>query len=375
MYSTYTVSNKYDYLIVGAGLTGATFAWHARQAGKHVLVIDKRDHVAGNCYTYKQEGIDIHKFGPHIFHTSDERVWSFLNRFATFNSYVHRVNARNGDRVFSMPINLTTMNQLWGVRNPQEALERLERERIAVPHPKSFKEHVLSTVGHEVYELLFRDYTRKQWGRDPSLLPASLAKRIPVRTTWDDNYFDDKHQGIPIGGYTAMIEGMLGGCDVRTGADYLADRSELNALASRVLYTGPLDAFYGCSLGALEHRTLEFRTEVIDVPDYQGCAQLNWTGDDVPWTRTIEHKHFTGVKTPRTVVTWETPKPWTHGDEPYYPMNDEVNNALCRRYSEMASQEKNVVFAGRLGRYAYLDMHQCIAQAMMLAKKEGLTHE
>jgi len=362
----------YDYLIVGAGLFGSTFAWHARQRGKRVLVIDKRNHVGGNCYTHQVEGIHVHAYGPHIFHTSDQQVWSFVNRFASFHKYVHRVKARHGDKLLSLPVNLMTFNKLWDVKTPEEAEARLQQARTVCPHPKNMEEWALSQVGPEIYELLFKHYTTKQWGRDPNQMPAAVLKRLPIRLTWDDNYYDDKWQGIPTGGYTRIFDGLLEGCDVRLGIDYLAHREELDKLARVVVYTGQVDAYYDYALGRLEYRTLDFETKVIPHSNYQGCAQLNWTGPEVPWTRTIEHKHFELTDVPATVVTWETPAAYKPGDEPYYPINDTRNNDLYMRYKDLADHEPGVLFGGRLGTYRYFDMHQVIAQAMHLAKQEGL---
>lgn len=363
----------YDYLVVGSGLFGSTFAWHARQAGKSVLVVDVRDHVGGNCYTYDEGGIQVHAYGPHIFHTSSRRIWEFVNRFAEFRPYVHRVKAINGGRVLSMPINLMTLHQLWGVTTPEEARLRLERERVPIAHPANLEEWVLSQVGRDVYEALIKGYTAKQWGRDPSQLPASIVKRLPIRLTWDDNYYDDVYQGIPTGGYTRIFDGLLEGCDVRLCTDFLAHRDELEARSLRTVYTGPIDAFYGRCFGALEYRTLDFETRVLDVPDYQGVSQLNYTAADVPWTRVVEHKHFEPVKTDHTVVTWERPVPWSEGAVPYYPVNDAANEATYARYRDLAQREPRTVFGGRLASYKYRDMHQVIGEAMALAAREGLT--
>jgi UDP-galactopyranose mutase len=362
----------YDYLVVGAGLFGATFAWHAVQRGKRVLVIDKRDHIAGNVYTKQQEGIHVHTYGPHIFHTSDHEVWAFVNKFASFHRYVHHVKARNGDRVFSLPINLMTMYQLWGVTSPSEAEAKLAAVRVPCDRPQNMEDWALSQVGPELYELLFKGYTTKQWGHPPNELPASILKRLPIRLSWDDDYFTDTWQGIPAGGYTRIVEQLLEGSEVRLRVDYLADRQALDALAPTVVYTGPIDAYFGYSLGQLEYRTMSFDTQVLDVPDYQGCAQLNWTGTEVPWTRTVEHKHFEMVNVPKTVVTWETPSAWQPGSEPYYPVCDAKNNALYVEYKQMADQLPNVRFGGRLGTYKYYDMHQVIAQALHMCRKEGL---
>lgn len=363
---------KVDYLIVGAGLFGATFAWHAKQAGKSVLVVDQRNHVGGNCYTEIIEGIVVHKFGPHIFHTSSKRIWDFINKFATFNSYVHRVKAINADRVYSMPINMMTLHQVYGVVRPEDAVAQLERARVPCDNPKNLEEWVLSQVGSELYEKLIKGYTEKQWGRPARELPAAIVKRLPIRLTYDDNYFNDTYQGIPIGGYTQIFERLLEGCDVRLNVDFFKEKASLEAESLRTVYTGKIDEFFECAHGALEYRTLEFDTKVLQVENYQGLAQLNWTSSDVSWTRTIEHKHFDLVDALHTVVTWETPVNWYEGAIPYYPVNDEANNAIYRKYKEMTLKEQRTVFGGRLAKYQYMDMHQVIAEAMKLAEKEGL---
>lgn len=365
---------QWDYLVVGSGWFGSTFAWHAKRAGKRVLVVEKRSHLGGNSYTYPLHGIHVHKYGPHIFHTSNKRIWDFVNRFARFNSYTHRVKAVSSGRMYSLPINLATMNQLWGVCTPERARIRLEHAQVPFDKPRNMEEWAKSQVGEELYELLVRGYTTKQWGRSPSLLPASILKRLPIRTTWDDNYYDDTYQGIPVGGYTQIFEGLLVGCDVWLDTDYLTERQELDKLADKVVFTGQLDAFFDYRWGALEYRTLDFRTETLDVPDYQGCSQVNWTGLEVPWTRVVEHRHFDSSTAAlnKTVVTWETPLSWRRGDEPYYPIGDAENTAKAMQYKEMAAAQSKVLFGGRLGNYQYLDMHQCVGAAMHLALKEGL---
>lgn len=363
----------YDYLIVGAGLFGSTFAWHARQAGKSVLVVDVRPHVGGNCYTYDEGGIHVHAYGPHIFHTSSKRIWDFVNQFATFRPYVHRVKAINGRRIYSMPVNMMTLHQLWGVTTPEEARQQLEHERIKIDNPQNLEEFALSEIGPRLYEALILGYTAKQWGRSPNQLPANILRRLPIRLTWDDNYFNDRYQGIPSGGYTQIFDRLLEGCDVRLSVDFFKERAALEAQSLRTVYTGKIDEFFGYRFGELEYRTLRFDTRILNVHDHQGIAQLNYTAGDVPWTRVVEHKHFDPVDTPHTVVTWEYPEPWSPGAVPYYPVNDEVNDAIYDEYKKLAQQEGRTVFGGRLASYKYRDMHQVIAEAMTLVKKEGLT--
>lgn len=363
----------YDYAVVGSGMFGATFAWHAAQASKRVLVIDKRPHVGGNCYTYREHGINVHAHGPHIFHTDDKEIWHFVNQFAEFNRYTHRVVASNRGKAYALPINLTTLNQLWGVTSRSEGQRMIEAARVPCPNPRNLEEWALSQVGRELYAALIYGYTKKQWGREPSALPVGIIKRLPIRLTWDSNYFNDRYQGVPIGGYTQLFEGLLEGSDVRLGTDYLSDRPRIDSMARRVVYTGPVDELVGAPDGHLEYRSLDFKHHVFDVEDLTGIAQMNHTGTDVPHTRVVEHKHFQWVNVQKTVVTWETPCAWSPGLERYYPINDDRNNALATRYRRQAEADGKLVCGGRLGRYVYWDMHQAMGAAMALAKKEGLT--
>ena len=362
----------YDYLVVGAGLTGAVFAHEARKAGKTCLVIDRRDHVAGNVYTEEVEGIQVHRYGAHIFHTSLRNVWAYVNRFAEFNNYVNSPVARFGDEVYNMPFNMNTFSRMWGVATPAEAkakiAEQIAAEGIGEPH--NLEEQALSLVGRDIFEKLVKGYTEKQWGRDCADLPASIIKRLPCRFTYDNNYFNDRWQGIPVGGYTAMVERMLEGVEVRLGVedrDLVAARPDV---AARTVYCGPIDAFYDYRLGNLEYRSLRFETEVLDEENHQGVAVVNYTARDVPYTRVIEHKHFEFGTQPKTVVTREYPADWHPGDEPYYPINDERNTRLYREYRELAEAEGDVVFAGRLGGYKYYDMDKAIAAAFDLVEAE-----
>jgi UDP-galactopyranose mutase len=360
---------KYDYLIVGAGLWGATFARMATDAGKRCLVIDKREHIAGNCYTKEMEGIQVHVYGPHIFHTDNEEIWSFVNRFAKFNHFTCRPKVRYGDRLYSFPINLFTLHQLWGVTTPEEAEERLRRERVPVERPANMKEWILSQVGEEIYRIFFEGYTRKQWGRDPSELPASIAKRLPIRLTHNDNYFEDRYQGVPIGGYTQMVEAMLDGIDVELGVDFLASAASWpDAVAKRTVYTGPIDRLFKYQLGRLEYRSLTFEHQV-HMGDYQGVHGVNYPEPLYPFTRITEHKHFEFQQTEKTVITLEYPAQYEETGEPYYPVNNEENNARARQYRELA-EANGFLVGGRLGQYQYLDMHQAIGSAMVAAKRE-----
>lgn len=362
----------YDYLIVGAGLFGATFAWAATGSGKKCLVIDKRDHIGGNCYTEKVEGINVHKYGPHIFHTSDDRIWKFMKLFTDFHPYTHQVKATIDQEVFSLPINLSTLQQVYGVHTPQQAQDLLLALHVPCENPKNLEEWAISQVGEKLYSMFIKGYTQKQWGKDPKDLPASIIKRLPIRTSWNDSYFNDTYQGIPVGGYTHIFEKLMAGCVVALNANYFIAKESLDKLAHKTVYTGMIDQYFSYKLGKLEYRTLDFETRVLDVPDFQGCAQMNYPALDHPYTRITEHKHFENAKSPKTVVTWEYPKQHTNETIPYYPMNDSVNNELYSRYAVLAKQEKNVLFGGRLGKYRYRNMDQIIAEALTLAKNEGL---
>jgi len=365
----------YDYLIVGAGLYGAVFAQQARERGKTALVIDRRPHIAGNVYTECVEGIHVHRYGAHIFHTNDRAVWDYVNRFAEFNRFTNSPVANYKGELFSLPFNMYTFNKMWGVTTPQEAAAEIERQRreAGITEPRNLEEQAISLVGRDIYEKLVRGYTEKQWGRPCTELPAFIIRRLPVRLTFDNNYFNALYQGIPIGGYTRMVERMLDGVDVRLGVDYLEDREALDALAKTTVYTGPIDAFYAYRFGPLEYRSVRFETELLDMPNFQGNAAVNYTDRETPWTRIIEHKWFQfgkddgGRDLPKTVISREYSSAWKPGDEPYYPVNDEKNAALYARYKALADQESRVIFGGRLGEYKYYDMDQVIAAALRKA--------
>lgn len=368
----------YDYLIVGAGLFGAVFAREAADAGKRVLVLEKRGHIAGNVYTERVEGIQVHRYGAHIFHTNDKQVWDYVNRFAEFNRYTNSPVANFHGELYSLPFNMYTFNRMWGVTTPREAEAVIERQRreAGITEPKNLAEQAISLVGRDIYEKLVRGYTEKQWGRPCEELPAFIIRRLPVRFTFDNNYFNARFQGIPVGGYTALVERMLEGIELRLNTDYLADREGWDALAENVVYTGPIDAFFGFTLGNLEYRSIRFETELLDMPNYQGNAVVNYTDRETPYTRVIEHKWFEfgkdedGNELPKTVVSREYSSEWKPGDEPYYPVNDAKNAALLRAYQQLAVSESRVVFGGRLGEYRYYDMDQVIAAALARAAAE-----
>ena len=369
---------KYDYLIVGAGLFGAVFARQAMDAGKKVLVIDQRGQVGGNVYTEEVAGIQVHRYGAHIFHTNDREVWAYLNRFAEFNRFTNSPVANFHGELYSLPFNMYTFNKMWGVTTPAEAAAEIERQRreAGITEPRNLEEQAISLVGRDIYEKLVKGYTEKQWGRPCAELPAFIIRRLPVRLTFDNNYFNALYQGIPVGGYTRMVENLLGGAEVRLNTDYLADQEALAALAEKVVYTGPVDAYFGFSLGTLEYRAVRFETELLDIPNYQGNAAVNYTDRETPWTRIIEHKWFefgrdaAGNDLPRTVISREYPSEWQPGDEPYYPVNNEANNSLYQRYAAMAAREENVIFGGRLAEYKYYDMDQVVASALRAARAE-----
>ncbi len=362
---------KYDLLIVGAGLYGAVFAREALEAGKSVLVIDRRGHIAGNAYTEETEGIQIHKYGAHIFHTSDKRVWEYVNRFAEFNNYRHELLAVYKNELYNLPFNMNTFSKMWNIRTPEEAKRIIEEQvkEAGIGEASNLEEQAISLVGRDIYEKLIKGYTRKQWGRECSELPAFIIKRLPVRYVYDNNYFNDRYQGIPIGGYTAMVGKILEGIETRLNADFFADREYYEALADRIVFSGMIDEYFDYSLGELEYRGLKFETELLDTENYQGNAVINYTEYEIPYTRIIEHKHFElkcqgGEKLPGTVITREYPHTWKRGDEPYYPINDDKNNALYEKYRTLAAKEGRVIFGGRLGGYRYLDMDKVIAMAL-----------
>ena len=362
----------YDYLVVGSGLYGAIFAHEAKKAGKSVLVVDKRPNIAGNIFTEKQEGINVHKYGAHIFHTNNKKVWDYVTSFAEFNRFTNSPVANYKGELYSLPFNMYTFNKMWGVVTPAEAKAKIEEQKreAGITDPKNLEEQAISLVGTDIYEKLIKGYTGKQWGRPCTELPAFIIKRLPVRFTYDNNYFNALYQGIPDGGYTAMVEKMLEGIEVRLNVDYLADRESLNALADKVVYTGPVDAYFGYRLGALQYRSVRFETEVLDTDNYQGNAVVNYTDAETPYTRIIEHKHFAFGTQPKTVISREYSTEWHQGDEPYYPVNDEKNGALYAKYKALADAETKVIFGGRLGEYKYYDMDKVIEAALDAAARE-----
>ncbi len=365
----------YDYLIVGAGLFGAVFAHEARLAGKRCLVIDKRPQIAGNIYTREVEGIQVHEYGAHIFHTNNDRVWRYVNQFADFNRYTNSPVANYHGKLYNLPFNMNTFYQMWGVRTPAEAKAKIEAQRreANITEPRNLEEQAISLAGVDIYEKLVRGYTEKQWGRPCTQLPPFIIRRLPLRFTFDNNYFNSRFQGIPMGGYTAMVERMLEGIEVRLNTDYLADRDYWNAQADKVVYTGPIDAYFGFSLGTLEYRSVRFETEVLDTDNYQGNAVVNYTDRETPYTRIIEHKHFEFGMQPKTVISREYSSEWKPGDEPYYPVNDEKNGQLYQAYRALADQEPQVLFGGRLGEYKYYDMDQVVDRALSMAADQLLT--
>ena len=368
---------KYDYLVVGAGLYGAVFAHEAKQKGKSVLVIDKRPQIAGNVYSKQVEGIHVHQYGAHIFHTNNRKVWQYITKFAEFNRFTNSPVANYKGELYSLPFNMYTFNKMWGVTTPEEATQKIEEQRREiVGEPKNLEEQAISLVGRDIYEKLIKGYTEKQWGRDCKELPAFIIKRLPVRLTFDNNYFNALYQGIPIGGYTKMVEQMLADIEVRLNEDYLGKKAEYDAMAERIVYTGAIDAYFDYRLGNLEYRSVRFENEILDIPNYQGNAAVNYTDRETPWTRIIEHKWFefgkdeNGNDLPKTVISKEYSSEWKPGDEPYYPVNDEKNGALYQAYNELANQESNVIFGGRLGEYKYYDMDAVIAAALDMCEKE-----
>lgn len=362
---------SYDYLIVGAGLFGSVFAHEMTKLGKKCLVIDRREHIGGNCYTKNCDGINVHVYGAHIFHTSDKEVWDYVNRFAEFNNFINSPVANYKGELYNLPFNMNTFYRLWGTVTPQEAAAEIERQRGEIKgEPKNLEEQAIKLVGRDVYQKLIEGYTRKQWGRPCDQLPAFIIKRLPVRFTYDNNYFTDRYQGIPEGGYTAIFQKLLSGIETRLGCDYFSDRQYFDSIAEKVVYTGRLDEYFDLCYGELDYRGLRFETEALDIPNYQGNAVVNYTEYEIPYTRIIEHKHFEHTISCNTVITREYPAQWQHGDEPYYPVNDERNDELCGKYRALADQKQNVIFGGRLGTYKYLDMHAVIRQALDAVKAE-----
>ena len=382
---------KYDYLVVGAGLYGAVFAHEARKAGKSVMVIDRRPNIAGNVYTEDVEGIHVHKYGAHIFHTNDTEVWSYVQQFATFNRFTNSPVANYHGELYSLPFNMYTFNRMWGVVTPEEAAAKIDEQKRdyiarkqaerglaadAPFEPQNLEEQAISLIGVDIYEKLIKGYTEKQWGRPCTELPSFIIKRLPVRLTFDNNYFNALYQGIPVGGYTQMVANMLDGIEVELGVDYLAEKAKYDALAEKVVYTGAIDAYFGYQLGTLEYRSVRFETELLDQPNFQGNAAVNYTDRETPWTRIIEHKWFEfgkdaeGRDLPKTVISREFSSEWKPGDEPYYPVNDEKNGALYQAYKKLADSETRVIFGGRLGEYKYYDMDKVIASALEMSRRE-----
>ena len=367
----------YDYLVVGSGLFGSVFARQAADAGKKVLVIDKRPNIAGNVYTEKVEGINFHKYGAHIFHTNNTEVWNYVNRFATFNRFTNSPVANYKGELYSMPFNMYTFNKMWGVVTPEEAAAKIEEHKKEITgEPQNLEEQAISLVGRDIYEKLVKGYTEKQWGRDCKKLPAFIIKRLPVRLTFDNNYFNALYQGIPIGGYTKLVENLLEGIEVRLNEDYLEDKEKWNAMAEKVVYTGAIDAYFDYTLGNLEYRSVRFENEILDMPNFQGNAAVNYTDRETPWTRIIEHKWFefgkdeNGNDLPKTIISKEYSSEWKPGDEPYYPVNDKKNGELYQKYKALAEKEENIIFGGRLGEYKYYDMDAVIASALECARNQ-----
>ncbi len=365
---------NYDYLVVGSGLFGAVFSYYALKSGKSVLVLEKRPHIGGNVYTELIEDINVHRYGAHIFHTSDKYVWDFINSFAEFNNYVNSPIANYKGELYNLPFNMNTFYRLWSTVTPAEAQRKIadEVKKANVEEPKNLEEQAISLVGKEFYEKLVKGYTEKQWGRDCRSLPAFIIKRLPCRFIFDNNYFNDRYQGIPIGGYTKIIEKMLEGADVKTNIDYFDFIKKPFATSKKTVFTGAIDEFFGFKYGHLQYRTVRFDTKILDTPNFQGVAVMNYTDRETPYTRCIEHKHFEYGTQPKTVVSYEYSQEWQEGSEPYYPVNDEKNNALYEKYSALAASEKNVIFGGRLGQYKYYDMDKVILSAFSYAEKEGV---
>lgn len=362
---------KYDYVLAGSGLFAGVFAYHARKAGKTCLVVEKRNHIGGNIYCKEIEGINVHVYGAHIFHTNNREVWDFVNSLVEFNRYTNSPVANYHGEIYNLPFNMNTFSKMWGVVTPDEAKKIIEEQRQCIKgEPKNLEEQAISLVGEDIYRKLIKEYTEKQWGRDCKELPSFIIKRLPVRFTYDNNYFDAAYQGIPIGGYTRLAEKLFEGCEILLNTDYLADKDYFDSLGAKVIYTGPIDAYFGYCFGKLQYRTVSFETEILDTDNYQGNAVVNYTSSDVPYTRIIEHKHFEFGKQPKTVISKEYSTDWKEGMEPYYPVNDEANQMLYRKYAELAADEPKVIFGGRLAEYKYYDMDKVIESAFEVCKKE-----
>lgn len=367
------MEKKYDYLIVGSGLFGAIFAHEMTQKGKKCLVLERRDHIAGNIYTEEQEGIQVHKYGAHIFHTSNKKVWDYVNSFVEFNRYTNTPIANYKGELYNLPFNMNTFYQLWGVKTPSEAKAKIEEQKSEYQHitePKNLEEQALILGGKDIYEKLIKGYTEKQWGRPATEIPAFIIRRLPFRFTFDNNYFNDLYQGVPIGGYTLLIEKMLEGIEVKLNTDYLKDKEYWNSLAEKVVYTGKIDEFFDLKFGSLDYRSLRFETEVLDIENYQGNAVVNYTEREIPYTRIIEHKHFEFGNQPKTIITKEYPEDMSEGKEAYYPINDDKNQEIYQKYKSLADEEENVIFGGRLAEYKYYDMHQVVEKALDVVEKE-----
>ena len=364
------LDNQYDYLVVGSGLFGSVFAYEMTKIGKKCLIIEKKTHIGGNCYTENKDGINIHTYGPHIFHTNDKSIWEWINQFTEFHNYRHSPRVSYKNKTFSFPINLMTLHQLWGVNTPKEAEDKLKEVSIKNDNPQNLEEWILSQVGEDIYNTFIKGYTQKQWNKDPKELPTSIIKRLPIRTNFDDNYFFDKYQGIPVGGYTQIFEKMLQGIEVKTGVDYFENKEYWNSLADKIVFTGKIDEFFDYQFGELEYRSLEFKNERLEMNDYQGCSIVNYTEFDIPYTRITEHKHFENSKSDVTWITKEYPKDYKRGETPYYPINDDKNNKIYNQYKELSKQHTNIIFGGRLSEYKYYDMHQIIGSALSKVKKE-----
>ena len=363
------LSVVYDYLIVGSGLFGSIFARQMTDRGAKCIVVDKRSHIGGNCYTTNNQGIHVHQYGPHIFHTNSTRIWEYMNKWTEFNHFVFRPKVIHKNALYSFPINMMTLYQLWGTKTPQEAETKLKEVRVRIDNPQNLEEWILAQVGEEIYQKFIYGYTKKQWNRDPKYLPSSIIKRLPIRLTYDDNYFNDRYQGIPVDGYTSIFEKLLKGIPIETGVDYLKDRHKWDSMAKKVVYTGAIDEFFDCDLGNLEWRSLRFEHEVLPISDYQGNAVINYTEDAVPYTRICEHKHFNFGKQEHTVITREYPQDWNPSKEKFYSVNDENNNSLFQRYKQRIDQSK-YIFGGRLADYIYYDMHQVVGSALSKSEKE-----